>query len=263
MSRRRHQPSGPGIGECRLRLVGGQAARAAPELIGMDVERRGQPRVGRLGQHPGDVVERRDPVKAEVPPAGVDGRVEHARQTGFRLLVGHVRAVPAVLAPDERIGPGANRLRVGWQVDPRAVAAHLVDVHVRLRDPVAVQDLGQVLRLDQVGHEPVAVVVVARVPVIQPRQVRALVFGAQRLLVPVGDHDLAIRIQAGHHQVHDVVQDPLRLLVGAGQQVVGQLRRHLRAADLVRVHAHRHDDDRPALGHQRVDLLSRRARAGR
>ena len=55
---------------------------------------------GRLGQHAGDVVERRDPVEAEVAPAGIDGVIDDAGKVRLFLFVRHVRAVPAQLAPE-------------------------------------------------------------------------------------------------------------------------------------------------------------------
>ncbi len=244
----------PRVGEVGLRLVGGQVAHAALELVGVDEHRRRQLCAGRFGQHPGDVVERRYPVEAEVAPPGVLRVVEHAGEPGLLFLVSDVRAVPAQLAPDQRVGHRADRVRVGRHVDARAVRPHLVVVDVGLGPPVGEENLRHVLRLDQVGHERVAVVVVARVLVVEHRRRAPLELGAERLLVPVVDDDLAVWIEAGDHQEDDVVEDALGLLVLPGRQVVGQLDGHLRAADLGGVQAHRLADDRLALGDELPDV---------
>ena len=127
-------------------------------------------------------------------------------------------------------------------------------VHVGLRLPVHEHQLPHVLGVLHVHGEGVAVVVVADVLVVEPGQRAALVLGAQVLHVVVVDHDRAVRIEGRDLQVHDVVEDPPRLLVGPRHEVVGQLRRHVDAAHLARVHAHRLADDDLALGHDPFDL---------
>ena len=165
-----------------------------------------------------------------------------------------MRAVPAQLAPEERVGEGPHRLGVRRQENARAVAAHVVVIDVGLGPPVREQDLGHVLRVRHVGLKGVAVVVVAGVLLIQPRRIGALVLRAELLVVPVGDHDFAVRIEAGHLDEDDVVEDALGLFVLAGEQIVGQLGRHLGAADFGGVHAHGLADDRLALVHQGAGL---------
>ena len=49
----------------------------------MQKQRRRQARARRLGQHPGDVVERGDPMEPEMAPAGIDGGVD---DPGFSCL---------------------------------------------------------------------------------------------------------------------------------------------------------------------------------
>ena len=107
--------------------------------------------------------------------------------------------------------------------------------------------LRHVLRVGHVGHERVAVVVVARVLLIEPRRVRAFVLGAELSCVPVGDHDLAVGIEGRNFDEDDVVENALGFVVVARQEIVDQLDRHLAAADLGGVHAHRLHDDRLAL----------------
>ena len=95
--------AGPWIGEDRLFFVLGQVAGAAGELLRQDVHRGRELGAGGFGEHPVDVVEGRDPVEAEVSPAGVDGVVDGAGVAVFSFLVGHLCAVPGDLAPDERV----------------------------------------------------------------------------------------------------------------------------------------------------------------
>ena len=95
--------AGPDARHVGLRLVLGKIPRSAAELVGMDVDRCRQPRARRFGQHAGDVVERRDPVKAHVPPAGIDRVANHAGLAASLEPVAHVRAPPRDLTPHQRI----------------------------------------------------------------------------------------------------------------------------------------------------------------
>ena len=154
--------AGPEARHVHLRFVGGQVARAAAQLVGMQEHRRREPRAGRLGEHAGDVVERRDPVEAHVAPAGIDRVADDAGLAlGFEA-VAHVAAPPRDLAPHQRIAVGANRLGIRRDVESRVVAAHLVVIDVGLRHPLAIHQPPEMLRLGQIQREAVAVVVVAR-----------------------------------------------------------------------------------------------------
>ena len=66
-------------------------------------------------------------------------------------------------------------------------------IDVGLRHPVAVHQLAEVLRLGQVQREAVAVVVVAGVLLVEPRQPGRFVWRADVFHVPVGDHLRAVR----------------------------------------------------------------------
>ncbi len=225
----------------------------------MEEERRRQAGARRLGEHPGDVVEGRDPVEAEVAPPGVDGVVDDARQPVLLLLVGDLRAVPAHLPPHQRVGGRPHRVGVGRHVHARSVRAHLVMVDVGLRGPVAKEDLRPVARLDRVLHERVAVVVVPDVVVVQRRRAQPLVLGADRLVVPIRDDDLAVGVEAGDHDRDGVVEDAAHLRVVARGHLVDDLRCRLARRHLGGVQPVGLDDDRPAVRDRRVDLLLRGA----
>ena len=85
--------------------------------------------------------------------------------------------------------------RIGERRDEhaRALGAHLVLVDEELRVPLVVDGAAQGPRLGLREHVPVAVVVVADVVVVEPRQPAALVLRADVLAVVVGDHDLRRR----------------------------------------------------------------------
>ena len=226
----------------------------APELMGMHVEGTGQFRLGRFGKQARDVVVVAEPVKPHVVPGREHGAADDALVARFLQLVDHVGPVPVDLAPYKRVGVGMNGFAVGADEQAGLIAAHLVMVLEDVGMPVLEHDPGHVFRFHQVQHEGVPVVVVAAVPVIQPGQVATLVFRAQVLVVPVGHHELAVRIEAGHHQEDDVFQDVLRGLVFARHEVVGELRRHLRRGNLIGVEAHGLADDDLAVLHQAVDF---------
>jgi len=193
-------------------------------------------------------------VPTEVSPAGILAGIEHARHAVLFELVGDVSAVPGEFAPLQRVGAGTNRLAVGRHVHARAVRAHLMVVDIRLRLPVAVHDLGYVLRLHEVQIITVSVVVVAGVRVVQKRQASALILRAQRLPIPVDDHDLAVRVDAGQQEHHGLIENAECLGIVARHHVVGDRRPRLRPRHLRRMQAQRLRHDSLALGNQPRDL---------
>jgi hypothetical protein len=69
----------------------------------------------------------------------------------------------------------------------------LVDEELRI--PLVIDGAAQRARLRLREHVPVAIVVVADVVVIEPRQASAFVFRPDILAVVVGDHDLPVGIE--------------------------------------------------------------------
>ena len=134
-------------------------------------------------------------------------------------------------------------------------------IDVGLRHPLSVHQIfADVLRFRQVEREAVAIVVVARVLLVQPRQPRCFVLRADVLHVPVRNHLRAVRVDRRHDDADHVVEHALRFFIGARQAVVDELRCRLRRRDFARVQREGLDDDRLCL---RYDLLSRRPRTGR
>ena len=141
-----------------------------------------------------------------------------------------------------------------------AVAAHLVLVEPHRRKPVVPQQLRRVLAFLLREHVHVAVVVVADVRVIEVRDRAVRVRRADVLVEPVGDHDLAVGIQARHEHEDHVVENLLHVRRVARSRAMHQLHRHLRRADLGRVDAARDEQHELALAEDLVALgVGRRA----
>ncbi len=132
--------------------------------------------------------------------------------------------------------------------------AHLVLVEPHLREPLVVDGAGDGLRLLLGEHEPVAVVVVADVGVVEPRHPAALVPRAEVLAVPLGLHHLAVGVDRGQQQEHHLVEAALRLRVLGGGERVRPLHRHLGGADLGRVDVAGDEEEHLPLAHERVRL---------
>jgi hypothetical protein len=134
--------------------------------------------------------------------------------------------------------PGdARRDRLGERGEPdarrerRGLVLHVDDLRLPL--PPRARDHA---RLDHVQHVRVAVVVVADVLLIQLVQRRHLVRRADILAVPVHDDVLSIGIDRRPQEQHRVVEDRFRLrLVGAREEIVGELDGVLRPGDLRRM----------------------------
>ncbi len=131
----------------------------------------------------------------------------------------------------------------------RARRAGLVVVVDDLRVPLAVQDLVDVLALDDARHVEVAVVVVARVLVVEHGNAHV-----PALHVPVGHQIHAVRVDEGA-QLDHVAQEPQRLLVGAAHHLVDVLDELLRADRFGGVEAAVDPDDRPAFLRERPRLV--------
>ena len=184
---------------------------------------------------------RRHRTIAPVPPEVVVLRINDPRlPSGFQI--------GGDLDPEQRGHPNEKRIEI--RVDrvierrdeePRPAIAHLVDVVNDSREPAPVEQVGDHLRLDQVQHEPVAIVVVAGEMVVQPRQLAPLVRGAQRAAIPIDHHDLAIGIGRRQQQYDHILEVPQQLRVG--YQRVRQLHTPLARSDLTRVEVVRHEDD--------------------
>ena len=245
--------AGPGVREGGLRFVFGERS-GAPELIRVHEQRRRQPRAGGLGEHPGDVVERSEPVEPEMSPAGVDRGVHRPLEALFLHAVCHVRAVPGHLPPDERVAPGTDGLGVGRQIDAGRVGTHLVVVDERLRDPLAEHDLGAVPRLHRVLHEGVAVVVVPDVVVVEPGRTRPFVFGAHPAVVPLVHQVHPVGVEGGDQDGDRVIEDLVDPGVVAGGEEPDDLGRRLGRRHLRRVERVGLDEDHLALGDGLVNL---------
>ena len=137
------------------------------------------------------------------------------------------------------------------------------------REPLLVELLGEDARLLLREHEPVAVVVVADVLLVEPRHGAAFPGRAERLLVPV-DHEIEpVRIRARDEDDDAVVEDLAGRRVVLRREIVGEFHRHLSRGDLGGVKAARHEEDRarlleelrlvlglqaPGVGEQALDL---------
>lgn len=122
-----------------------------------------------------------------------------------------------------------------------------------LRVPVPEHQVIDVLRLRQVRHERVAIVVVARVFVVEERNVHVPLQRVRVLHVPVGHQLHAVGI--GVHGEDDVIlEDAHRLFVVAADQLVGRLDQLVGAKDLGGVKAAVEPHDGLALLGQRAGL---------
>ena len=117
-------------------------------------------------------------------------------------------------------------------------------IDVGLRHPLTEHDVGDVLRLDGVLHERVAVVVVPDKMVIELGRALTLILGSDPPIVPVCNDDIAVRIHARDQNRHSLVENLLHLIVGARRVEIHDLRCRLTRGDLCgvqRIRLHEHD----------------------
>src|SRR5271170_6544538 len=156
---------------------------------------------------------------------------------------------------DERIDEFGDGIGVGRDVDARAGFAHLMLVEPELREPVVVDHVVHVFSFDLREHEPVAVVVMANVVVIEVRHGAALVFGAEIFAVPLGDHGFAIGIERGDEENDGVVEAGKVFGILGGGEMIGPFHGHLAGADFRGVNVAGDKEDGFAVVGECVDLL--------
>ena len=108
---------------------------------------------------------------------------------------------------------------------------------------------GHDARLDLIDHVAVTIVVVPYVLLIEERGRRDLVRRTDVGVIPIGDHRLAVRVDAEPEQEDDLVENrgDLGIRIG-GYQIVGELDRVLRVSDLRGMEAPVYVNDRPSFG---------------
>ena len=256
MSRSRHQPPGHGLGKLACGPYSTSPLARPASSPALDAHGRGQARGRDLRQEARDVLPVPGGARAARPVPVVLIGVDDAALALLLQAQRHRGPDEVHLAPDQGMDVGVDGIGVGRREDARAGRAHLVLVQPDLREPLVVDGAVEGLRLLLREHEPVAVVVVPDVVVVDPGHPAALVRGAEVLPVPLRLHDLAVRIERRDEQDHDLVQAPPRLRVLRGGQGVGPLHRHLRGADLGRVDVAGDEDDRASFldeaGHLRL-----------
>ena len=187
---------------------------------------------------------------AAVPPHAEDDARDDARHLFKSKPIGHRAAHQVDAGGDAGMDVGVDRVGEGRQEDARPARDRLVVVVDDLRIPLVVEHLRDGLRLGHVVHEPVAVVIVADVVVIEPRRARRLEGGVEGVLVPRGDDVEAVRVHHRHEQQDGVVADVLHLGRLFGRHAVGQQGRHLRVRHFARVQPPIDPGDRLALARE-------------
>ena len=210
-----------------------------------------------LGQQAHLVMEIRHGPQAAVPPRRVirPRSRRHARLAfGVEARV-HGGADLVERVDDQRIEDVVEGIAEGRREHHRAGRAGLVMVVHDLREPLAVEDPVDVHRLRLVHHVEVAVVVVADVLLVEPRQLAGAAILLVRLAhVPVGDQLHAIGIGV-RREDDDVLQDALRLFVVLADELVDGFDQLLRAQHFAGVQAAVDPDHGLAFLGQRLGLV--------
>src|SRR5439155_3206857 len=124
--------------------------------------------------------------KAAVPPGVVERVRQYAFETRGSNVGGHLVADQADLSQQERRDARVWRI-VEWRYkESRSVRALLMNVIDDFRKPFFPKQTSDDLRLFQIKHEPVAIVVVPGVVMIKFRRVAPFGACAQRLTIIIG-----------------------------------------------------------------------------
>ena len=205
----------------------------------------------------------RDVAVPSVPPHVVGDARGDAREASARQVEERARPKDVDPCDDGGVEVGVERIAEGGDEEPLLRRALLVDVPVDLRVPDLVEELGDDLRLSLRQHEPVAVVVVAGVVLVELQEPRALVRRTDVLAIPARDVVEPIGVERRGEQDDHILTHPLPELVLRGREEVGELHRELRGGALGRVHRARDEEHDLALADGLFEpLLARAARVG-
>ena len=163
---------------------------------------------------------------------------------------------PSAFTPgdENRIDVRLDWIHVRRNEKTRLVGALLVDVVHDLRMPEIVERVHRHLRLDLRERIPIAVVVVARVVMVEHGHVRSFRRSAEGAAIPVADNVDAVGVERRHHQHDRLRADRARLRILPAHEPVREHERREDAAHLIRVNAGRDEDDQLPIGNQRVAL---------
>ena len=226
------------------------ATRVANELGALFriVEARRRGRMGGLSQDPDHVVEVGHGAHPAVPPH----RIDHVGDDAWHFLHGEAIGHRRTHHVDARRHPGmdvrVDRIGEWRQEDTRPSRPCLVVVVDDLREPLAVQNSRHRTGLRHVVHEPVAVVVVADIVMVELGRPRRLERCLEILSIPIGNDVEPIRVHARHEEQDHVVADLLHLRGIFGHDAISEMRHHLGRRDLGRVQAGIEPNDRFAFG---------------
>ena len=217
-------------------------------------DRSGDARAGDFGEQAHLVVPPSGPRHRALPEIGVGG-IEDDPGLAFGFQRGGLRlSEDAIEAIDQRVHIGIDGVGGRHGEDARAAGALLVFVQPDGGEPFVPEHLGGHLAFLLAEEVHVAVVIVAGVVVIEERQRTGFAGRAEGLVVPVGDHDLAVGIERRDQQEDHVVE---HLFDGggiAGGEVVDQFQHHLRRADFGGVDVVGDEDDGLAVAEDLVAL---------
>ena len=173
----------------------------------------------------------------------------------------HRHADPSLALDEQRVDVWIVRIAERWHEHPRSQGAHLVHVVRHRRFEVAVDVDGEARFLLR-EHEPVAVVVVTSVPMVQIG-IRAFERRARGLVPVIDDQHLAIRVLRRHHQDDGVVEDFVNLGRILGGQAMCDVDDGLAVSDLGRVDGRVEKVERHTFSGQRpCGVLRERSRIG-
>ena len=157
---------------------------------------------------------------------------DHAGPTIPLKLQRHGVAEQRRRSPDQRVVVQINRIGIGRHEEPRSVLLHLVHGEKYLRVPRRVEQPGEVPIFREVHHERIAVDVMTRVFVVEPRQWPTLEWCPFVSCVPVGDDPIAVRIERRNQNHDDVLKDVERRRIGGRGQHEEELAGRLGRANL-------------------------------
>ncbi len=202
-------------------------------------------------------------VVGALPEAAVQLAPDDPELVGLVKLAGHGLPELVDLGPHQRVDVRIGRVLERRHEDACVGVAHLVGIEIHLGEPVPIEHLVEVLRLDLREHVAVTVVIVTCVLVVQVGQRRSFVRGAEIAPIPLDHHALPVRVLRGDEQHDGVLEKVLDLGCAFDGQPVDQVVHGLARPDLGGVHVGTDEDHRLAGAGNLIGTLGRRsARVG-
>ena len=200
-----------------------------------------------LGQNPHHIVEVGHRAHPSIPPHTEGHARNHPRHILHGKSVGHCRSHQIDGRGRSRMDPGIYRICKGRKEDPGPAWTGLMVIIDDLGIPLIIEHLRYSPGFRHIVHEPVPVIIMPDIIVVEPWRPGCLKRGADRAVIPESNNIKPVRIHDRHQQKDDILANMLHFAGIFRCHPPRKQRGHLGTCDFRCMQTGINPDDRPSL----------------